>query len=453
MPKTFPPHSVWLLAALCGLSSWPTARGENWPQWRGPEGNGISREANLPTAWSETTGLLWKVGLPAWGNSTPAVWGDALFLTAQTDDGALLALRLNTADGTVVWSREVGRADTRREAEKRSVQKFHRLHNNASPSPVTDGRTVVFHFGNGDLAAYDFHGTQLWKRNLQDDHGPYSIWWGHANSPVLFGDAVLSVCMQDSLEGTPSPMKARSYLAAHDLKSGTLRWLTDRATGASAEECDSYTTPVLHAVAGAAGPKSAVELVVMGGNRLDAYDPATGKLRWMLPGLVGGRTITGAVVDGDRVFATRGMRGEFLGVDVGPAKTSAAATTGEHRLPDDAVLFRHKESTPDSCSPVVVDGRVYVVSDQGIAQCLEADGGKQLWKQRLPGDYKASPLVAGGKVYFLNTSGLTTIVAVGDVFQVVAENTVVDETLASPAAADGRIYLRGRERLYCIGAK
>ena len=420
---------------------------ENWPQWRGPDGNGISRDANLPVQWSSTAGLVWTTAIPAWGCSTPVIWDNALFLTSQTEDGALLALRLDTADGRIVWTREVGRADTVREAEKRSVQKFHRLHNNASPSAVTDGKTVVFHFGNGDLAAYDFDGQQLWKRNLQDDHGPYSIWWGHANSPVLHGDSVISVCMQDTLAGTAATKQALSYLTAHDLATGKPRWMTPRETGAEAEQCDSYTTPIFHVSGGQ------LEMIIMGGNQLDAYDPATGKQRWFLPGLVGGRTITGAVVDGDRVFATRGQRGELLGVDVGTGRTSAASQSTDRRLPEDAVLFRHKEATPDSCTPVVVDGRVYTVSDQGIAQCLEAATGKPLWKERIPGDYKASPLAAPGRVYFLNTSGLTTVVAVGDEFKKIAENTLEDETLASPAASAGRLYIRGHDRLYCIGAK
>src|SRR5205085_11808559 len=109
-------------------------------------------------------------------------------------------------------------------------------------SPVTDGELVVVHFGNGDLAAYDFAGNQLWRRNLQQDHGAYTIWWGHANSPVLYRDLVVSACMQDSLTDL-GDMRASSYLVAHDKRTGALKWLTPRATEAVAEECDSYTTP------------------------------------------------------------------------------------------------------------------------------------------------------------------------------------------------------------------
>ncbi len=445
------PHISLFFVSLC-LSA-TSAQAENWPQWRGADGTGISHETNLSTEWSETKGIVWKAPLPPWGCSTPAIWGDAIFLTSQTEEGKLLALRLSAADGKTVWTKEIGAADTVREAEKRSVQKFHKLHNNASPSPVTDGKTVVVHFGNGDLAALDFDGKVLWKRNLQDDYGPYSVWWGHANSPVLYsaalgrggvqGDTVISVCMQDSLEGAASAevgKKAASYVVAHDLATGKLRWYTPRNTAAEAEQFDSYTTPVYRKAG-----DGTTEMIIMGGNQLDAYDPVTGKLRWYLGGLVGGRTITGPVVAGDRVFATRGQKGEVLGVNL-----NSAPAEGKE-LPAEAVAFRHKEASPDSCSPVVVGGRVYTISDQGIAQCLDAATGAELWKERLSGDFKASPIAANGKIYLLNKAGLCTVLADGPTFTKVAENQLDDETLASPAAADGKLYIRGHAHLYCIG--
>jgi outer membrane protein assembly factor BamB len=414
-------------------------RADNWPQWRGPEGNGVSRESGLPLAWSETENIVWKADLPAWGTSTPAVWGDAIFLTVQHDDGKLQVLRLNASDGQIAWTRDVGSAEMVREAEKRSVQKFHRLHNGASPSPVTDGQTVFYHFGNGELAAFDFAGNQQWRRNLQADYGPYSIWWGHANSPVVYKDLLISVCMQDSLQGAagdPPPKQTQSYVVAHDKKTGEVRWFTPRFAAASAEQFDSYTTPVFHPIAGG------TEMIVMGSNQLDAYDPATGKQRWHLGGLVGGRTITGPVVAGDTAFTTRGQKGELVAVQLG----------GSGSLDEGAVRFRHKEATPDTCCPVVWQNRVYMIADQGIAQCLDAATGAVLWKERLPGDYKASPIAAESRVYFLNTAGLATVVAAdGPEFRKLAENQLDDETLASPAVSAGRIYLRGKKKLYCIG--
>ena len=146
---------------------------------------------------------------------------------------------------------------------------------------MTDGELVVVHFGNGALAAYDFSGKLRRRHNLQDEYGTYTIWWGHANSPVLYRGLVISACMQDSLADV-SDRPAISYLLAHDLATGAVRWKSERLTGAEAEQGDAYTTPILVDVDGRP------QLIVMGANQLDAYDPESGKQLWSLPDLVGG---------------------------------------------------------------------------------------------------------------------------------------------------------------------
>jgi outer membrane protein assembly factor BamB len=415
--------SVLALPALAG----------NWPQWRGPDGNSVSAERGLPLHWSEKENVVWKVPLPGEGASTPAVWGDALFVTCQRGTDLLL-VKMNRHDGRVEWERTAGTGTTPRKVKGRGRQKFHDLQNLASPSPVTDGRRVFAHFGNGDLAAYDLDGKPLWHRNLQHDHGPYTIWWGHANSPVLYGDLVILACMQDSLRDLGEP-PADSYLVAYDQATGEQRWKTLRTTKAKAEECDAYTTPVFADVGGRR------EMIVMGGRQLDGYDPATGRQLWSLPGLPGNRTITGPTVAAGMVYATCGMRRDLVAVKLGG--------TGE--LPTDAIVWRTKDSTPDSPSPVVTAGLLFVVSDNGIAQCLDAKTGTARWKERLAGDYKASPLAAEGRVYFLNRGGLCTVVAAADRFEKLAENQLGENFTASPAVSDGKLYLRGRQAVYCIG--
>ena len=197
--QTTPRWLVGLLAVSLGLVAGSAARAENWPQWRGPQGTGISRDGATPLVWSEERGLAWKSPLPAWGDSSPIVWDHSVLVTSQTEDGKLLLLNIGAQTGQLIWWRQVGTGTAPRQAPKREQQKFHELHNLATPSPVTNGAVIVVHFGNGDLAAYDFNGGLLWKRNLQQDYGPYTIWWGHANSPVIYQDLVISVCMQDSL--------------------------------------------------------------------------------------------------------------------------------------------------------------------------------------------------------------------------------------------------------------
>jgi len=409
---------------------------ENWPQWRGPRGDNTSKERNLPIVWSETRGLLWKCPLPEYGCSTPAIWGDAIFVTAHVGDKKLILQRIDKGNGEVVWTREVGEGSTPRDLPKRGGMKFHRLHNLATPSPVTNGDVVVVHFGNGDLAAYDLDGNKKWKRNLQDDYGAYSIWWGHGNSPVLFGNTVISVCMQDSMADLKE-QPVESYIVAHDVEFGRTRWKTSRMTGADAEECDSYTTPLIFDAQGR------TEMVIMGGNQLDSYDPASGKQLWYLPNLVGGRTVTGPTLGGDYIFCTHGMRGPLLAVRLG----------GHGKLDYKSVAWKVRGGTPDSVSPVYWREMLYIVSDDGIARCYKADSGNILWKARLPGNYKATPLVAEGRLFFLNTTGLCTIISATSRFDKLVENQLDDTTIASPIASDGRIFIRGHKTLYCIGKK
>jgi outer membrane protein assembly factor BamB len=416
------------------------APAENWPQWRGPEGNGVSRETQLPVVWTKTSGIAWQCPLPQWGTSTPAIWGNAIFVTAHVDNQKLVLLRVDKETGRIVWTRQVGtgqcprvKVDKKTDSQRRH-QVFHDVQNMASPSPVTDGEVVIVHFGNGDLAGYDFAGKQLWYRNLQKDYGDYTIWWGHANSPVLYRDLVISICIQDScadLPGKPSP----SYVVAHDKRTGRERWKTMRMTAASHESCDSYNTPILRQVGGRA------ELIVMGGQMLDACDPASGKRLWYLPDLIGNRTITGPVAALGMIYATQGMRQPLLAVRPG----------GDGRRPRGDAVWQFAQGTPDSPTPVVCGELLTLVTNEGIARCLDAMTGRLQWKQRLRGNYRASPLAADGRIYFLNTQGLTTVVAASRSYSRLAENQLDDETFASPIVSDGHIFIRGRKVLHCLG--
>lgn len=429
-----------LLPAVISLLSFPlSAAAENWPQWRGPSGDGVSRETNLPVAWSENTGIAWKCKLPEWGNSTPAIWGDAIFLTSHVDDQQLVLLRINKKTGRIEWTRQVGTAATVRKAqpgtkgEGRRHQKFHGTQNLATPSPVTDGQVVVVHFGNGDLGAYDLEGKQLWLRNLEKGYGDYTIWWGHANSPVLFGDLVISVCMQDSckdLPGEPAP----SYIVAHDKETGKEKWKTMRVTAATAESCDAYTTPLF------CRNGDRVEMVVWGGQVLDAYQPANGQRLWHLPGLSGNRVIPSPVAAHGMLYIIQGMRKPLVAVKPGGP--------GQRTRKD--IVWEFDQGTSDSPSPVVWGELLFMINNDGVVRCFDALTGRIHWKERFKGEYRASPTAAEGRIYFLSTKGLATVVSASRRFDRLTENQLNDETIASPAVSDGRLYLRGRKTLYCV---
>ena len=430
-------HLPLILGTLGACFFTTTARAGDWPQWRGPEGNSVSTESGLPTQWGEQKNVAWKTPLPEWGTSTPAIFGDAIFVTSEAD-GELLLLRIDKNSGRVVWQKHVGsgRANRKQPGSGSRTAKFHNLHNMASPSPVTDGERVIVHFGNGDLASYTVDGREEWRRNLATDYSPYTIWWGHANSPVLFGDAVISVCMQDSLEGVRSEL-APSYVVAHDKRTGKVLWKTMRMTQADAEQCDAYTTPVLFSKAGH------TQMIIMGGNELDAYDPTDGKRLWQLPGLVGNRTITGPTVADGMVYATCGARGALEAVKLGGSGRLDAAK---------AVAWKYADSTPDTPCPVVWKDDLFLVSDNGVATCLDAHSGKRLWRNRLSSrDVKSSPLAADGHIYFLGRDGVCTVVDASAGFRVVSANRLDDEFEASPAVSGGRLYLRGRRSLYAVG--
>ena len=429
-PRVF---RIFMLNLLClgGVSA-----AADWPQWRGPQGMGVSDETGLPLRWNESAGLKWKTALPEWGTSTPTIHGDALFLTCHTEQGKLLVLRLHARTGQIEWTRQIGVGEGIFGGRpQRGIQVFHRWHNMASPSPIATDNRVVVQFGTGDMAALDFSGNVLWQRNLQQDYGPFTIWWGFANSAVLDVDRVITCCMQDSLaDRREKPVE--SYLVAHDLETGRVGWKTLRTTQAAAEQCDAYTPPLLLELEGRR------QLVIMGANQLDGYDPATGKQLWFLPGLTGGRTVPSPTADEGLVYAVRGLRGALIAVRAG----------GRGQLSEDRIVWRYRKNTPDTCCPIVYRGLLFTVSDEGIAQCLDAKTGRLQWRKRLKGPFKASPVAAEGRIYLVSTTGVCTVLAAERELRELAANPLDDQLIASPAVAAGTLFLRGRKGLYAIAS-
>jgi outer membrane protein assembly factor BamB len=402
-----------------------------WPQWRGPAGNSVAPGKGLPTRWSKTENVIWQTPLPGWGNSTPAIWNDAVFVTTQDED-RLLLLHLDRRSGKVVWQREVGKGTPRRKGPVGNGR-FHDEQNMATPSPVTDGRHVWAHFGTGILACYDFAGKQIWTLNMAERYGPYTIWWGHANSPVLAGNLLISVCIQDPKGG------GNSYVVAHDKLTGKEKWFAERHTEAKEEPADSYTTPLLFQ------SKGRTEVIVFGGNVLDAYDPATGKQIWRCAAFKGNRVISGPTLAGDTVYAVQGMKGPLFAIKAG----------GAGDVTETAVRWKFTavNKTPDASSPLVVGGLLFMVNNAGLAFCVDAETGQELWKKERMGDaYRATPLAAGGRIYFFSKDGKATIVEAARAYQEVSQADLGEEIIASPAVAGGNLFLRTKGHLYRVGA-
>ena len=402
-----------------------------WPQWRGPTGDSVASGKSLPTTWSQTENVVWKTPLPGWGNSTPAIWKDAVFVTTQ-DKERLLLLRLDRVSGKVLWEKEVAQGTPRRSGALGNLR-FHDEHNMATPSPVTDGQHVWVTFGSGDIACYTYAGDKVWSLNLVQEYGPLSIWWGHGNSPVLYKNLLISNVIQDPLG------KGASYVVAHDKLTGKKVWYVDRAVGAKGEPGDSYTTPLLHEHDGR------TDLIIFGGKVLNAYNPDDGAPIWAYKGFAGDRVISGPTLVGDTVFAIEGMKGPVYAVKAGG--------TGDVTKSNLLWKTKSKGSTPDASTPAFANGLVFMVNNSGTAVCLDAKTGDELWKQRLAGESRASPLVAGDVVYFFAKDGKAAIVAAAREYKLISQPDLGEEIIASPAAAGNDLYVRTKANLYRIGAK
>ena len=399
----------------------------------------------MPIIWNTSRNLRWSVALPQWGTSTPAIWGRAIFITAQTDDDKLVVVCIDKRTHAKCWQTEVAVAKPLRRSEKpkRGEQTFPPWRNYAAPSPVTDGKIVVVYFGDGTLAGLDFEGHLVWKRNLADDHGQFAKAWGEAASPVIFNGLVINACVQDSLADLAQQQegsKRESYLVAHDVRDGFPKWKTPRPTSVVGVQGDANTTPLIAKV------NDRSQLIVMGGGQLDGYDPATGKQLWQFAAPGSGSVTTNPIYADGIVCATRGGRGPMFALKLRDLNSGNGAKLGFRD-----VLWTYSTGTPETSSPVLWYNLLFFVSDDGYARCLDAEHGTLHWKERLRGEYRASPIASEGRIFFLNTAGLATVISAAQRFDKLSDNQLPDETFASPAVSDGCIFIRGRKQLYCIG--
>jgi outer membrane protein assembly factor BamB len=412
------------LIAFFALALSPALVAENWPQWRGPHGTGISRETNLPVKWSPTENVAWKAALPGVSGATPIIWNEHIFLNVA-DGGQLHLWALNRQDGAIRWKRPLSGGD----------QKM-RKQNMSSPSPVTDGQTVWVMTGTGVLKAFSFDGTERWSRDIQKEYGQFGLNWGYASSPLLHEGALYVQVLHGMKTEDPS------YVMRVDGQTGKTTWKTERPTKAIRESPDAYTTPVLLKTG------NRTEIVVSGGDIVTAYDPASGKELWRSDGLnpennPWHRIVASPLVLGDIVFAPSRER-PLLAIRGG----GTGDVTKTHRLWE-------FNSGPDVPTPATDGTYLYVVNDRGIVFCLDAKTGKTVYgPERIqPGTYSASPVVADGKVYITSEEGVTTVYRAGSKFEVLAENAVNEFVLSTVAVSQGQLFLRSSDHLYAIGQR
>jgi outer membrane protein assembly factor BamB len=399
---------------------------DDWPAWRGPTGQGRSEEKNLPLHWSATENVKWKTPLAEQGNSTPAVWGDAVFLTQANKGGSVRSLLcFGAEDGRLRWRTDVAYSETERNWRDTWY---------ANASPTTDGERIVVSFGSAGMYCYDRAGKELWKRT---DLGRWDHQFGNSASPVLYGDLVLLWC-------GPNETKGRNFLIAVRKATGETVWERDEAFG-------SWSTPVIANVDG-------VDQMILGQSRdvkagpaekhgfLKGFDPKTGKELWRCQGLNSYVYTSALYADGVAV-GMAGFNGSALAVKLG----------GKGDITKDRLWF-HPKSTQRVGSGLIVGGHVYMVDENAVAHCYDLESGEDLWKQapRLTGGLTWGSIVhADGRLYLLMRNGETVVLAANPNHAVLAVNRLGagEETNASPAVSNGRIYLRTFKHLWCIEAK
>lgn len=404
---------------MFAVSSTSHCFGDNWPDWRGPELNSVVK-GDYAIEWGEEKNIVWKVKVPGWGTSTPAIWEDSIFLTCADTKNLLLCL--NRA-GKEQWKVEFG--DPPRNRNRKASA--------ANPSPVTDGAHVFAYFKNGDVACVDMKGKKVWSVNLQEKYGRVNMNWDLGTSPVLTEKFVLFAVMH----------QGPSFLVALNKTDGKVAWKQDRDLGAPSESQDSYTTPLVL-------KKDDVEtVVVLGADHVTAHNAADGKELWRAGNLNPNgrrnfRSISSPVIAGDLVLAPY-ARGETL---------TAVQMGGSGDVTKSHVKWTAERAAADVPTPIAVGDKVYCCTDRGDVHCVDIKSGDIVWSERLPRNryvYSSSPVYVDGRIYATREDGTTFVLKVGEKPELVATNELQENTYATPAFADGKIYLRTSEYLFCIG--
>ena len=357
-------------AILFFVVSWAICDAEDWPEFRGPTGQGHSTEIGLPVQWSLTSNIAWKSQIPGNGWSSPICFDGRIVLTTalqgpsgEQEDQSLRALCIDAKTGKVLWNVEVFNRNI-----VPTVNLLHRKNGHASPTPVTDGETVYVHFGPEGTAALTRDGEIVWK-NQKLEYVPRH---GNGGSPVLVDDLLVVAC--DGLDV--------DYIVALDRVTGVIRWKTDRTVDLAKKF--SFSTPL---VIEAAGRR---QIVCPGTGHIGAYEPETGKEIWRVDYGDGYSVIPRPVFGHGLVYVCTGWNTPWL---------LAIRPTGRGNVTLTHVEWQIKSNVPNTPSLLLIQDKLYLISDRGIASCLEARTGRQIWRQRIGGDFSASPIFADGKIY------------------------------------------------------
>ncbi len=392
----------------------------NWPEFRGPWGSGHAAGTGLPLTWSETANIAWKTAIHDRGWSSPVIWDQQVWVTTATEDGTrLFAISLDRDTGDVLHDVQVFAV-----AEPEHIAT---VNSYASPTSAVEPGRVYVHYGTYGTACLDTAtGQILWtRRDLNCDHHE-----GPGSSPILFEDLLIV-----HVDG-----RDVQYVIALDKATGQTRWKTNRSVDYSQYSDNTrkaFCTPTV------IDTGTRLELISPGAKAMMGYDPRTGEEFWKIG--YGGWSLVPRPLYGHGLvyFVNDYERPELWAIRPG----------GKGDVTQSHVVWSVRQGAPAQPSPLLIGDHLYTITDLGVVSCLDAHTGAVVWRNRLGGNYAASPLYADGRIYCFSEEGTTTVLAPGPKYKVLAVNELEGQVKASPAVADNALFLRTRTHLYRIDAR
>ena len=415
-----------LLGNLVILAVLTELRAESWPAFRGPTGQGISTEKNLPTKWSDTENVAWKTAIPGEGWSSPIVYADRIFVTTATDEGVSFhVLCLDRKSGKVLWNTKVGTQTPRKKRRENSY---------ASPTPVTDGQRVYAVFGDGTITALDNNGKVEWT----DRQIRFYSHHGLGASPVLDGDRFI-MPFDGSSDGANNRVGwkipwDKAVLLTLNKHTGKVVWRGKRGLSRL-----SHVTPVV--VRGESG--KSFQIVSNAGDVVQGFDPKSGERIWSLYSQ--GEGVTPSIVlGGGLIYSCSGFEKPTI---------RAIRPGGKGDVTKTHIAWEQTKGVPTLASMLYIKRHLFAVAHTGIATCYQADTGEIVWQDRIGGKHWASPIYADGKIHFLSEEGVTTIIEAGPKFRILGRNPINAKCQASVAVSQGQFFLRTENALFCLGKR
>jgi outer membrane protein assembly factor BamB len=405
---------------LLSVLLFQTSYAENWPQFRGPTGQGISNETDVPVKWSATEHVAWKCPIPGEAWSSPIVLEDRVFVTTATDEGkSCHVFCIDLKSGDLLWNKEVFQQELKHKEGRNTY---------ATPTPTTDGQRVYACFGDGSFVALNFNGEVQWTNRDYPFYGQHGL----GTAMVLHNDLLMmardgSSSGEDTTLGWQKPWD-QAFVVALDTKTGQQRWKTGRG-----QSRISHGTPIVSA------QNDNAILVSEAGDVLQGFEIASGKLLWSTE-VVGEGKVPSTVINNGVAFTSGGWGGnETIKAFKLPVKNQEAT-----------LLWEQKKGMPKVPSMLVADQHLYTITDNGVASCIATATGEIIWQERLGGNFSASPVTANGKIYFTSDDGETSVIQSGSEFVLVAKNILEEKVQASIAISQGNILIRTEHNLICI---